>query len=189
MDPYFKKEITYTFLRKKLRFDVGETLFSTYAIDHGTDILLRSISTRKTPNSILDLGCGYGPIGIALATAFPKAQVTMVDRDLLAVSFASQNVQRNSLNNAVSVGSVGMDHVEDKYFDLIVSNIPAKIGDDAITQEFILKPYDHLNAGGELWFVVVNALNRLIPKVATKNNLHLVKVRNRAGHTVYKILK
>lgn len=189
MDPYFKKEITYSFQGHDLRFEVGETLFSTYAIDHGTDILLRSISTRKYPYSILDLGCGYGPIGIALAIAFPKAKVTLVDRDLLAVKYANQNIQKNSVKNAVSVGSVGMDHIEDKHFDLIVSNVPAKIGDKAITKEFVLKPYEHLKTDGELWFVAVNALNRLVPKVASKNNLNLVKVRNRAGHTVYKILK
>jgi len=72
MDIYFKKEIIYKFEGKELRFYVGETLFSTFDIDHGTDIFLRSIAPKNSPKTILDIGCGYGPIGISLATKFPK---------------------------------------------------------------------------------------------------------------------
>lgn len=188
-DVYFKKEITYSFNGKNLNFDVAETLFSTFDIDHGTDIFLRSIEPRKTPKSILDIGCGYGPIGIVLASKYHDANVTMVDRDLLAVRFANHNIKKNNIVNAIAIGSVGMETFGDKRFDLIVSNIPAKIGDEAISNEFILLPYKHLSEGGELWFVIVNALNRLIPKIASKHALHITKVRDRKGHTVYKVLK
>lgn len=187
MDPYFKKEITYPFEGKIFHFDIGETLFSTFAIDHGTDILIRSITPEANPNKILDLGCGYGPIGIVLADKYPEAKVIMIDRDLLAVRYSSQNIKKNYLGNARALGSVGMESVADQMFDLIVSNIPAKIGDQAIVQEFILAPKNHLNPGGELWVVVVNALNRLIPKLGEKNNLKINEIRNRKGHTVYKI--
>lgn len=188
MDIYFKKEIVYPFSGEKFRFDVGETLFSTFDIDHGTDALLRSIVINK-PQTILDLGCGYGPIGIVLAKNNPQAKVIMTDKDLLAVRFASNNILKNNISNAQAFGSVGMEQIKDKAFDLIVSNIPAKIGDEAITQEFILIPYQHLNPGGEIWIVVVNALNRLIPKVGREYNLHLKEIRKRSGHTVYKIFK
>jgi len=187
MDVYFKKEIIYPFEGKKFRFDVGETLFSTFDIDHGTDVLLRSISPEKVPLKILDLGCGYGPIGIVLGNKYPKAKVVMVDRDLLAVRYAKYNLQKNNVNNATVLGSVGMESVSDQPFDLIVSNVPVKIGDKAITQEFILGPYKYLNLGGELWIVVVKALNRLIPKVARQNQLNLKEVRSRKGHIVYRL--
>jgi 16S rRNA G1207 methylase RsmC len=189
MDAYFKKEIIYTFEGKKYAFDIGETLFSTFNIDHGTDILIRAISPAKNPTTILDLGCGYGPIGICLAGKFPTAVVTMIDRDLLEVRYAKNNADKNRLNNISVQGSVGLEAVTSENFDLIISNIPAKIGDEAITKEFLLDPVEHLSPDGEFWFVVVNALNRLVPKVCRQNELKLQEVRSRNGHTVYKIRK
>jgi len=189
VDVYFKKEISYIFEGKKLCFDVAETLFSTFDIDHGTDVFLRCIDPISTPKSVLDIGCGYGPIGISLASKFPEAEITMVDRDLLSVKYTRHNIKKNGIKNAVVIGSVGMEMLEDRQFDLIVSNIPAKIGDEAISEDFILLPYNHLSENGELWFVVVNALNRLIPKVASKYKLHITKVRDRKGHAVYKVIK
>ena len=187
MDVYFKKEIIYSFEGGKFQFDVGETLFSTFDIDNGTDVLLRNISPEKIPHTILDLGCGYGPIGIVLGSKYPKAKVVMIDKDLLAVRYTKYNLQKNKINNATVLGSVGMEAASGQTFDLIVSNIPVKIGDEAITQEFILEPYKNLNPGGELWIVVVKALNRFIPKIARKNQLNLKEIRSRKGHTVYRL--
>ncbi len=189
MDIYFKKEISYSFEGKTYYFDLGETLFSTFAIDHGTDFLLRNLASEVEPKRILDLGCGYGPIGIVLASKFPNSEVIMVDRDLLAVRYTNYNIKKNKLTNASAIGSVGMEALMPQKFDLIVSNIPAKIGDEAIAQEFILKPYESLNQGGELWVVVVNALNRLIPKVGSQNDLNLKMIKSRKGHTIYRIKK
>lgn len=188
MDVYFKKEITYSFEGVRFKFDVANTLFSSFELDHGTDLLLRSL-TFKEPKTILDLGCGYGPIGIILAKKNPQAKVTLVDINLLAVHYTKLNIEKNNIQNATALGSVGMEEVSEQLFDLIVSNIPAKIGDQAITKDFILTPYQHLNQNGELWVVVVNALNRLIPKVGRQNNLRFQEVRKRKGHTVYKFIK
>lgn len=188
MDVYFKKEITYSFDKDKFTFAVGNTLFSTFDLDHGTDMLLRTI-TIDNPKTILDLGCGYGPIGIVLAKKYPQAQVSMVDKDLLAVRYTKFNIVKNNIQNANVSGSVGLEQIKNKTFDLIVSNIPAKIGDEAITQEFILTPYQHLNPGGELWVVVVNALNRLIPKIGRQHELNMKEIRKRSGHSVYRIRK
>lgn len=188
MDIYFKKEVTYPFGGEKFKFDVGETLFSTFDLDHGTDLLLRSIVFNKA-KTILDIGCGWGPIGIILAKKNSQAQVTMVDRDLLAIRYAKNNIRKNGLNNAAALGSISMEQISDQTFDLIVSNIPAKIGDKAIAEEFILTPYSHLNAGGELWIVVVNALNHLVPRVGSQNNLKFKEIKKRSGHTVYKFYK
>lgn len=188
MDIYYKKEITYSFAGQKFNFAIANTLFSTFDLDHGTDILIRAI-TPNNPKSILDIGCGYGPLGIILAKNNPQAEVVMVDRDLLAVRYANYNITKNNVTNATALGSLGTEAVKDKTFDLIVSNIPAKIGDEAITQEFILDPYQHLNPNGEYWIVIVSALNRLIPKAGKQNELKFKEIRKRKGHTVYKIKK
>jgi 16S rRNA G1207 methylase RsmC len=188
MDVYFKKEIVYSFKGHKFIFDVANELFSTFAVDHGTDMLIRHI-VLNNPETILDLGCGYGPIGIMLAKTNSRAQVTMVDADLLAVRYTNINIKKNNILNATSIGSVGMETVIDKDFDLIVSNIPAKIGDEAITQEFIMTPINHLNQDGELWIVVVSALNRLIPGIGAKYRLDMKLIKKRSGHSLYKIKK
>jgi len=188
MDVYFKKEIIYPFEGEKFKFDVGNTLFSTFDLDHGTDVLLRTIAPNN-PKSILDIGCGYGPIGIVLAKKNPQAQVTMIDKDLLAVRYTKLNIEKNNIHNANVLGSVGMEQIMDKTFDLIVSNIPAKIGDEAIIQDFILIPFEHLNPGGELWIVVINALNRLIPKIKRQYQLNIKRAKKRSGHSVYRIKK
>ena len=188
MDVYFKKEISYSFEGEEFKFDVASTLFSTFDLDHGTDILIRAITFNKA-KSILDLGCGYGPLGIILAKKNPKAKVILLDRDLLAVRYSEYNIKKNSINNAVAKVGLGVEEVKEDKFDLIVSNVPAKIGDEAIAREFILDPYKLLNPGGEYWIVVVSALNRLIPKVCSLNNIKVNKIRKRKGHTVYKLKK
>ena len=188
MDVYFKKEIIYPFEGEKFKFDVGNTLFSTFDLDHGTDVLLRTIAPNN-PKSILDIGCGYGPIGIVLAKKNPQAQVTMIDKDLLAVRYTKLNIEKNNIHNANVLGSVGMEQIMDKTFDLIVSNIPAKIGDKAIIQDFILIPFEHLNPGGELWIVIINALNRLVSKIKRQYQLNIKRAKKRSGHSVYQIKK
>ncbi len=107
----------------------------------------------------------------------------------MAVRYTQLNIEENKIKNATVSGSLGIESVDDKKFDLIVSNVPAKIGDNAITQEFIIKPFNKLNLNGELWVVVVNALNHLIPKIEVLPNLRMKEVRKRKGHTVYKIRK
>lgn len=188
MDVYYKKEITYPFAGQKFNFVIANTLFSTFDLDHGTDILIRAIVSNN-PKTILDLGCGYGPLGIILAKNNPQAEVVMVDRDLLAVRYANYNIVKNNITNATVLGSLGVEAIKDKTFDLIVSNIPAKIGDEAIIQEFILDPYKHLNPDGEYWIVVVSALNRLVLQINRKYHINMEYVRKRKGHTVYKIKK
>jgi len=186
VDVYYKKRIPYTCRGQTFAFDVAHTLFSSYQVDEGTDLFLRTIAP-DSPRTILDLGCGCGVIGIVLARWFPQARVILADRDLLAVRYARHNALLNQVSNVEVIGSVGFEHIPALPFDLIVSNIPAKIGDEAIEREFILDPLDHLRPGGDYWFVVVSGLNRLIPALGRRHNLRLKEVKKRAGHTVYHI--
>lgn len=188
VDVYYKKRIPYTCRGQTFAFDVAHTLFSSYQIDEGTDLFLHTIAPCS-PQTILDLGCGCGVIGIVLARWFPQARVILADRDLLAVRYARHNAALNQTPNVEVIGSVGFEHIPALPFDLIVSNIPAKIGDEAIEREFILDPLEHLHPGGDYWFVVVSGLNRLIPALGRRHNLRLKEVKKRAGHTVYHIHK
>lgn len=186
MDVYFKKRIDYTLRGQSFEFDVANTLFSTFQVDEGTDLLLRTLEAEQ-PRRILDLGCGCGVIGITLARRFPEAEVILADKDLLAVRYARHNAELNQTPNVTVIGSVGLEQVPAGEFDLIVSNIPAKVGDDAIEQEFVLGPLARLRAGGLYWFVVVSGLNHLIPGIGTRRQLYLKQVKKRSGHAVYRL--
>jgi 16S rRNA G1207 methylase RsmC len=185
-DIYFKKRIPYICKGQHFNFDVGHTIFSSYQVDDGTDLLLRTLDA-EAPRAILDLGCGCGVIGIVLAKRFPESQVILVDKDLLAVRYARHNCVLNNAPNTQAIGSVGLEQAPLGPYDLIVSNIPAKIGDAAIEQEFILAPLERLQPGGDYWFVVVSGLNHLIPRIGARNQLRLKAVKKRSGHTVYHV--
>lgn len=186
-DPYFKKRIPYSSRGQQLSFDVGHTIFSSFQVDEGSDLLLRAIEPAAPPRRILDLGCGAGVLGVTLARRFPEAQVTMADVNLLAVRYARHNAELNGAANAAVLGSVGLESVPPGPYDLIVSNIPAKIGEVAIEQEFVLGPVARLAPGGEYWFVVVSGLNHLIPRLAPRHQLRLKEIKKRSGHSVYRI--
>lgn len=190
-DPYFRRRISFAHkeraqTQRDFVFDVAHTLFSGHEVDQGTGLLLRSLDV-EAPRSILDLGCGYGVLGIVLARLFPEASVLMADANLLAVRYARHNCELNAVSNADALPGVGLEDVPAGPYDLIVCNIPAKIGDEAIEREFILGPLERLASGGAYWFVAVSGLNRLIPKIGTRHDLRLSEVRKRQGHTVYKL--
>lgn len=187
-DVYYKKRIPYVSMGERFEFDVAHTLFSSFQVDEGSDLFLRTIEVEP-PQRILDIGCGCGVIGIVLARRFPQAWVVMADRDLLAVRYARHNTTLNNITNAEVLGSVGLEAVPPGPYDLIVANVPAKIGDEAITQEFILGPLDYLRPGGNLWFVVVSGLNHLIPRIGSRYQLRMKEVKKRAGHSVYHVRK
>ncbi|MCB9790181.1 methyltransferase [Candidatus Nomurabacteria bacterium] len=184
----------YTLHRKEYKFDVPFDIFSTYQVDVGSDLLLDTMF-RRDPikikvNKAFDLGSGYGALGIVIAQKIPSAHLTMVDKDLLAIRYAKRNADLNSVSDRVDIfGSVGIDSIEEKDYQLGVSNIPAKIGDSAIEEEFILKPISLLSKGGEYWFVVVNALNRIIPRIGNSNQIDLKQISKRVGHSVYRYIK
>jgi 16S rRNA (guanine1207-N2)-methyltransferase len=189
-DAYFKKRLTYQVRGQQFVFDVGHTIFSSFQIDDGTDLLLRSLApSLEAPQHLLDLGCGCGVIGIVLAHHYPEADVVLADKDLLALRYARHNAAINQVERVTVIGSVGVESLPDVPYDMILSNIPAKIGDRAIEEEFVLAPLDLLRSGGEYWFVVVSGLNHLIPRLGVRHQLKLKAIKKRSGHTVYRIIK
>src|SRR5260221_2878662 len=106
-DVYFKKEIPYDYRGKKLKFNVSQALFSSFDVDNGTRHLLQTLMSEKIDkyDKVLDLGCGYGPIGISLKSFYPSSDVHMVDRDALALEFSRQNVELNNMDGFHIYGS------------------------------------------------------------------------------------
>lgn len=140
-------------------FDFATTwgLFSPRAIDEGTELLARYLEVPSDA-VCLDLGCGYGPLGLIMAAKAPSGSVHMVDKDFVAVDYAAKNAERNGLPNTSSYLSNGFSHVPPGItFDVIVSNIPAKIGAELL-MILLLESHARLRPGGTLYVVTISGL-------------------------------
>ncbi len=186
-DPYFKRRLTYVFADTQLAFDTAALLASAHEIDPGVDLLLHTLvpTLSTAPQAVLDLACGYGNLGLVLAKLFPSASVTLLDKDLLALRYARHNAALNGLSNVQVVGAVGVRAALGADFDLVVTDLPTKIGDAAIEQDFVLGPLNLLRPGGMVWLVADSQINRLLPGLARKHQLKLTEVIKRRGKTVF----
>ena len=155
-DIYFKQEIDLRHEGRSLRLRVAQDLFSSFQADAGTRLLLRTLSGVESER-VLDLGCGYGPLGLALAAVGSHPEVHMVDRDALAVEYSSQNAALNRLAGVETYGSLGYDDVSAPGFDPVVCNLPGKAGAPVI-EHLLLGANGHVAPGGLVAMVVVDAL-------------------------------
>lgn len=185
-DVYFKKLLTFRYRRQELHFRVSQDLFSSHQVDIGTQFLLRTISELGAGPflNILDLGCGYGPIGLTLKKLDDSSCVHMVDRDALAVAYSRQNAELNGLSCVKVYSSLGYDDVVPQNFDLIVSNIPAKAGKRVI-QYFLHDAAHHLRPGGLVAIVVVAPLEEAVDEILGTLGVRLLLKRNRRGHVAF----
>ncbi|MCH8221971.1 MAG: methyltransferase [Chloroflexi bacterium] len=161
-DLFYKKTIPLRYRDTSLRFRVSQQLFSSHRIDPGTRFLLRSLEQLPVGSvrRLLDVGCGYGAIGLSLLKAGVVTEAQLVDRDALAVDYTRQNASLNGLENVSVHGSLGYSDVSDygaKGFDLIAANIPGKAGDRVIAS-MLAGAGDHLAPGGLAAVVIVDAL-------------------------------
>lgn len=143
-----------------LKFQSTWGLFSPRKIDEGTRALLEQIELPGKA-TVLDVGCGYGAIGVTLGQE--AAEVHMVDKDFVAVDFANQNAKANS-SAAKAYLSNGFSHVpDDLQFDVIVSNIPAKVGKEMLM--IILEDaYSRLKPGGRFYMVTIAGLREFMKR-------------------------
>jgi len=160
-------------------------LFSPKEIDEGTRMLLQHIEVKPT-DTILDLGCGYGPIGIALAKSAPQGQTHLVDKDFVAIEYTQKNIEANGLKNAKAYLSNGLSAVPfDAKFDLIVSNLPAKTGKELY--EIMLDDcLQHLKPGGRVYFVTIAGLREYLKRTFKEKFGNYEKVKEAKGYTVAK---
>ncbi|MBE0509494.1 MAG: methyltransferase [Chromatiales bacterium] len=151
-----------TLCGQHLTFHTTWGVFSPREIDEGSRLLLAEM--RIDPNDdCLDLGCGYGPIGMVMARQAPQGQSLLVDKDFVAVDYANKNIQLNGIGNAQAILSNGFSAVGQRQFDVIASNIPAKVGNEMLTL-FMHDALAHLNPGGRLYVVTINGLRQYIKR-------------------------
>ena len=148
---------------RTLKLESTWGLFSPREIDEGTRLLLDHIEVAEDA-ACLDLGCGYGPIGLALANRAPRGQTLMVDKDFVAVDYANRNARRNGLANAHAMLSNGFDQIPaDLRFHLIASNIPAKVGKELLSI-LLHDARARLLPSGRLYVVTINGLREFMKR-------------------------
>ena len=108
-------------------FLTASGVFSKKRIDLGTRLLVESMVLPEVGN-VLDLGCGYGAVGIVVGALRPRASVYLVDVNERAVRLAKENAKRNGIRNTVFRSGYLYDAVNDLKFDVILSNPPVSAG-------------------------------------------------------------
>jgi 16S rRNA G1207 methylase RsmC len=180
LGPYARTRHTVRALGLALPLDVPADVFATRAIDEGTLLLLRN-RPERSPGSLLDLGCGYGALGLPLAAKFPDARALLVDRDLLAVRAAAHNARSLGLANVEARPGLGYrDLSPGARFDLVLCNVPARIGARGVA--YLLDAgRSLLNRQGELRAVVIRDLREQVEtaqvpglRLAAQGKNHLV---------------
>lgn len=133
------------------RFRTAPGVFSRTAVDRGTRLLLDTVDVSGA-RRILDLGCGYGVMGIVAAGRAPHARVTLVDVNPRAVALAVENVALNRAVNAQVRCGDGLAAVAGERFDLILFNPPIRAGRGVVLR-LMREAHASLGAGGRLYFV------------------------------------
>ena len=161
-------EIVVNLLDNELILHTRWGVFSPRSIDEGTLLLMKHIEVGVN-DVCLDLGCGYGPIGLALAKHCTKGEVHMVDKDFVAIELANNNAKLNNLSNAKAYFSDAFLQVPNEVkFDQVISNLPAKVGREQLSI-ILYDAFDALKPGGKITVVTINGLKNFI-----KNNFKSV---------------
>lgn len=170
--------------------EVSNGVFSGNRVDLGTSVLLRQAPEPPEEGTFLDLGCGWGPIALALGFASPKADIWALDVNERALDLTRRNAELNGVRN---VHAVTADEIpSDVTFDLIWSNPPIRVGKDVL-HELLMTWLPRLNAGGAAYLVVQKNLgsDSLIPWLATQlgDGYEVSKYASSKGFRVIEVMK
>ena len=146
------RDINFSLCDYNFTFKSDNGVFSKNKIDYASLFLVKTFlaTNKKAVNSILDIGCGYGFIGISLSKILNK-HVDMYDVNKRAVHLCKMNIDINKADASVEESNI-YEKVENNY-DLIITNPPIRVGKE-ILMEFLKGGLARLNKEGELWFVI-----------------------------------
>ena len=145
------KEINYSILDKNFTFYTDLGVFSKDKVDFGTDLLLKTyLDNHKESLKVLDVGCGYGVIGLVIES-ITSSKVDMVDINKRSVHLSKMNIKKLKSNNNAFY-SDAYSEVSGTY-DIVITNPPIRVGNDKLL-EILIGAKKHLNKAGELWYVI-----------------------------------
>lgn len=144
-------ECEFTYRGTRMTFETDAGVFSRGEADTGTRLLLEALP-EEMHGEILDLGCGWGIIGISIKKAWPEAEVTLGDVNLRALELSRRNAERNGVK-VICEESDGMAAFQGRKFDAVVTNPPIRAGKQVIYQMFA-DAAECLKPGGGLYLVI-----------------------------------
>jgi precorrin-6B methylase 2 len=183
---YVNKTVHFRFYGVDLHFQLSHALFSSFAIDDGSRMLLKTIAERvdlAAVRQVLDVGCGVGTLGLSIAARATGARVLLQDRDALAVEFTGANAAINKLRNVSVQTGLAFQGLDERPFDLVVCNVPAKAGKPVI-EELFRQAGARLGSTGIAAFVVVGPLDELARAAAASAGLALAWEEKNPRYTV-----
>lgn len=136
---------------RALRFETDSGVFSRTELDRGTEVLLNALP-ETLRGRVLDMGCGWGVIGVAVGSLWPDTSVTMADINQRACDLARRNAQQNGVSARV-IQSDGYAALDESGYDWILQNPPIRAGKAVIYQMFA-DASRRLLPGGSLWLVI-----------------------------------
>lgn len=149
--PHDRKEVSFRFSGLNFTFQTDSGVFSKEHVDTGTSILLNALKDEPIDGRVLDMGCGYGVIGIVIRKLFETTEVVMADVNPRAVECSVSNAQRNGVDCKIVV-SDGFKQVEGSY-NIIISNPPIRAG-KAVIYSMFEDSARFLVPGGKLYLVM-----------------------------------
>lgn len=178
-----RKEISFRFSSVNYTFVTDTNMFSKDKVDTGTQILLDAVAKHGVGNKVLDLGCGYGVVGVVLNRTF-GCEVDACDINRRAVESSVSNAQRNNAK-VRAVVSDGFENLTDMYDDIVL-NPPIRAG-KAVIYRLFEESRDHLMEGGRLWIVIRKQHGALSAEKKLKELFNSVELVDRdKGFHVYK---
>lgn len=155
--PENRKEITFRFWHFSIQLQTDSGVFSKDGVDFGTRVLIQTLlqEEKRMNDRLLDVGCGYGPIGISMKLAFPEKSVTMIDVNPRAVELAKINAKNNEADVDVMVSDV-YEEIKGHTFTDIITNPPIRAGKEIVYKIFA-EAYELLDMDGNLWVVIRKA--------------------------------
>jgi len=134
------------------RFYTDRGVFSKDGLDLGTKFLLESMTLDQKVKTVIDMGCGYGPMGLYIAKTNPNLHVYMVDVNERAIHLTQKNMETNNISNATVIQSFLFEKVDIKA-DVIMTNPPIRAGKQTVFKLYE-DAYDALNWEGMLYVVI-----------------------------------
>lgn len=183
-------EFTETFKDLSFTFKSCDSVFFKDCIDYGTKTLLSAIIKKvNLKDKVLDIGCGYGAIGIVLSRFFENVKITMCDINNTAVELARTNVLKNHAKNIENVFySNAYENVNEK-FDFIITNPPIKAGKENLLN-ILLGAKNFLKDNGELIFVIKKKHGEdSIKKILQQNYKDVEIIARDSGYYILRVTK
>jgi len=146
-----RRTLSVTLRGQQLRLTTEAGVFSRRRVDSGTRLLIDNMKVDPA-DSVLDLGCGYGVVGLVAARLASQGYVTLVDVNQRAVDLARANLRANGVENAEAILGDGFASVAGRRFDVIALNPPIRAG-FAVIHTLISESTQHLHGGGRFYLV------------------------------------